>query len=60
MKRKYGSALKNETIAEQRMREAAKAAGTNAFNFGSELKKGAIARGKHRGRSDQAAHTKGK
>jgi len=58
MKRKYGSALKNESIAEQRMREAAKAAGTNSFNFGSELRKGAIARGKHRGRADVAAHTK--
>jgi hypothetical protein len=42
------------------MREAAKAAGTNSFNFGSELKKGAIGRGKHRGRADVAAHTKGK
>jgi len=58
MKRKYGSALKNETIAEQRMREAAKAAGDNSFNFGSQLRKGAIARGKHRGRADQAAHKK--
>ena len=58
MKRKYGSALKNESIAEQRMRLRAKAAGDNSFNFGSELRKGAIARGKHRGRSDQAAHTK--
>jgi hypothetical protein len=58
MKRKYGSTLKNESIAEQRMREAAKAAGTDRFNFGSELRKGAIARGKHRGRADQAAHTK--
>jgi hypothetical protein len=58
MKRKYGSALKNETIAEQRMRLRAKEAGDNSFNFGSELRKGAIARGKHRGRSDQAAHTK--
>ena len=58
MKRKYGSALKNESIAEQRMRERAKEAGDNRFNFGSELKKGAIARGKHRGRADQAAHTK--
>ncbi len=58
MKRKYGSGLKNETLHEQRMRERAKEAGTNAFNFGSELRKGAIARGKHRGRADQAAHTK--
>lgn len=56
MKRKYGSTLKNESIAEQRMRERAKEAGTNAFNFGSELRKGAIARGKHRGRADQASH----
>jgi len=58
MKRKYGSTLKNETIAEQRMRERAKEAGDNSFNFGSQLRKGAIARGKHRGRADQAAHTK--
>ena len=58
MKRKYGSALKNESIAEQRMREAAKAAGDNSFNFGSQLRKGAIGRGKHRGRADQAGHTK--
>ena len=57
MKRKYGSALKNESIDEQRMREAAKAAGDNSFNFGSQLRKGAIARGKHRGRADQAGHT---
>ena len=51
MKRKYGSALKNESIAEQRM-------GDNSFNFGSELRKGAIGRGKHRGRADVAAHNK--
>jgi hypothetical protein len=56
MKRKYGSSLKNESIAEQRMRERAKEAGTNSFNFGSELRQGAIARGKHRGRADQAGH----
>ena len=58
MKRKYGSTLKNETLAEQRMRLRAKEAGDNSFNFGSELRKGAIARGKHRGRADQAAHAK--
>ncbi len=58
MKRKYGSALKNESIAEQLMREAAKTAGDNSFNFGSQLRKGAIARGKHRGRADQAGHKK--
>ena len=54
MKRKYGSALKRETIAEERMRKAAKAAGSNAFNFGSDLRKGSVARGKHRGRADKA------
>ena len=58
MKRKYGSTLKNESIAEQRMRERAKEAGTNSFNFGSELRKGAIGRGNHRGRADVAAHNK--
>ncbi len=58
MKRKYGSALKNESIAEQLMREAAMKAGDNSFNFGSQLRKGAIARGKHRGRADQAGHKK--
>ena len=57
MKRKYGSALKNESIAEQRMREAAITKGDNSFNFGSQLRKGAIGRGKHRGRADKAAHT---
>ncbi len=58
MKRKYGAALARESIAEQRMREAAKVAGDNSFNFGSQLRKGAIGRGKHRGRADVAAHTK--
>ncbi len=58
MKRKYGSALKNESIAEQKMREAAKVAGDNSFNFGSQLRKGSIARGKHRGRADRAGHEK--
>lgn len=53
MKRKYGAALKRESIAEQRMREAAKAAGDNRFNFGSELRKGAVSRGKRRGRADK-------
>ena len=58
MKRKYGSALKNESIAEQKMREAAKLAGDNSHNFGSELRKGAVGRGKHRGRADVAAYNK--
>ena len=60
MKRKYGAAKKNESIAEQRMRERAKEAGDNSFNFGSQLRKGAIGRGKHCGRADVAAHTKEK
>ena len=38
--------------------ERAKEAGDNSFNFGSQLRKGAIGRGKHRGRADVAAHTK--
>lgn len=50
MKRKYGAARANETIAEQRMREAAAAAGDNSFNFGTRLKKGSPTRGKRRGR----------
>jgi len=58
MKRKYGATLKNESIAEQKMRERAKESGNNSFNFGSELRKGAIGRGKHRGRSRPCAHNK--
>jgi hypothetical protein len=54
MKRKYGAALKRESLAEKRMREAAKAAGDNSFNFGSDLRKGSVARGKRRGRADKA------
>ena len=51
MKRKYGSALKNESIAEQRMRLRAKEGGDNRFNFGSEKRKGAVSRGKKRSRA---------
>jgi hypothetical protein len=40
MKRKYGAARANESLAEQRMREAAKEMGDNSHNFGSMLKKG--------------------
>jgi hypothetical protein len=54
MKRKYGAALKRESLAEKRMREAAKAAGNNSFNFGSDLRKGAVSRGKRRSRADRA------
>ena len=50
MKRKYGAARANETLAEQRMREAAKEMGDNSFNCGSRLKKGSPTRGKRRGR----------
>jgi len=51
MKRKYGAALKRESLAEKRMREAAKAAGDNSFNYGSALRKGAVSRGKNRSRA---------
>jgi len=54
MKRRTGAAKARETMAEQRMREAAKEKGDNSFNFGSNLRKGAIGRGKHRGRADRA------
>ncbi|HEX5092074.1 MAG TPA: hypothetical protein VFV84_05215 [Burkholderiales bacterium] len=50
MKRKYGAARANETLAEQRMREAAKEMGDGSHNFGSKLKKGSPTRGKRRGR----------
>jgi hypothetical protein len=40
MKRKYGAARSRETLAEQRMREAAKAAGDNSHNYGSISRKG--------------------
>jgi len=54
MKRKYGAALKGESLAEQRMRERAKAAGDNRFNFGSALRKGKVSRGKRRGKAYRA------
>jgi hypothetical protein len=50
MKRKHGAAIARETIAETRMREAAKEKGDNSFNYGSRLRKGAATRGKKRGR----------
>ena len=40
MKRKYGAARSRETLSEQRMREAAKAAGDNSHNYGSSLTQG--------------------
>jgi hypothetical protein len=51
MKRKYGAAKSRETIAEQRMREAAQQMGDNRHNFGSTSRKGAIGRGKVRSRA---------
>ena len=54
MKRKYGAARGRETLAEQRMREAAKQMGDNSHNFGSDCRKGAISRGKLRGRAYRA------
>jgi hypothetical protein len=54
MKRKYGAALARETLAEKSMRERAKEMGDNSFNFGSISRKGAISRGKKRGRAYRA------
>ncbi len=48
MKRRYGAAKSRETIAEQRMREAAKEMGDNRHNFGSASRKGSPTRGKVR------------
>ena len=53
MKRRYGAAMGRESIAEQRMRERAKEGGDNSFNFGSQLRQGAVSRGKRRGRADK-------
>lgn len=50
MKRKYGAARAMESLAEKRMREAAKAAGDNTFNFGSKARLGSPTRGKARRR----------
>jgi hypothetical protein len=58
MKRKYGAALARETIAEQRMREAANERHDNSFNFGSKAAKGSTTRGKRRGRAYKPAHRK--
>ena len=51
MKRKYGKARSRETIAEQRMREAAAQMHDNRHNFGVQSRKGAVTRGKMRSRS---------
>jgi len=51
MKRKYGAALARETIAEKMMRERAQEMKDNSYNYGSKTKKGAVSRGKNRGRA---------
>ena len=53
MKRKYGAALKRESLAEKMMREAARQMGDNRHNFGSISRKGAISRGKVRSRAQR-------
>ena len=53
MKRKYGAALKRESVAETMMREAAKQMGDNSHNYGSISRKGAISRGKVRSRAQR-------
>ncbi len=53
MKRKYGAALKRESVAEKMMREAAKQMGDNSHNYGSISRKGAISRGKVRSRAQR-------
>jgi hypothetical protein len=58
MKRKYGAALKRETIAEKLMREAAAAMKDNRFSFGTKARKGAVARGKKRGRAFKPSYLK--
>lgn len=54
MKRKYGSALARESEAEKGQRLRAKEMGDNSNNFGSVSRKGAISRGKLRGRAYRA------
>ena len=56
MKRKYGAALKRETIAEENMRKAAQAAKNNRLSFGVKSRKGSATRGKRRGLAFKAAY----
>jgi hypothetical protein len=53
MKRKYGSALQRESLAEKLMREAASQMHDNSHNYGSVSRKGAISRGKVRSRAQR-------
>ena len=58
MKRKYGAAKARETLAEQRMREAAQQMKDNRFNFGTQTKKGSATRGKRRGRAFKPSYAR--
>lgn len=58
MKRKYGAAKSRETIAEQRMREAAAQMKDNRHNYGSTSRMGAVSRGKIRSRAARAGGQK--
>ncbi len=51
MKRKYGAALKRETIAQGLMRKAAAERKDNSFSYGTKANKGSPTRGKRRGRA---------
>jgi hypothetical protein len=54
MKRKYGSALARESEAEKAQRLRAKEMRDNSHNYGSVSRKGAISRGKKRGKAYRA------
>jgi hypothetical protein len=54
MKRKYGSALARESEAEKAQRLRAKEMRDNTHNYGSASRKGAISRGKKRGKAYRA------
>ncbi|HEX6321704.1 MAG TPA: hypothetical protein VFZ84_22775 [Burkholderiales bacterium] len=54
MKRKYGAALARETEAEKGQRLRAKEMADNSNNYGSVSRKGAVSRGKKRGRAYRA------
>ena len=54
MKRKYGAALSRETEAEKAQRLRAKEMSDNSNNYGSLSRKGAISRGKNRGKAYRA------
>jgi hypothetical protein len=58
MKRKYGAALKRETIAEEMMRKAAAERHDNRFSYGSKANKGSPTRGKRRGTAFKPSYRK--